>query len=211
MRLYEIGIIKKEFCSFFGISGIISRSIAIIIDFRIMFYEFYKGINFILFTSLIGDCLDRYVLRLNEIIESCRMFYLLLFIIYFLSLCFNITSFYIIMELLINEFTFNFMFILLFTHCIISIESSKGIYSVFILLFSLFIVNIITNDFLILNEINLFCKYYLIGDIIAILGSMDFVLGSVDLEKHILLVNLATKHILLVNLATSITFLAELI
>ncbi len=181
IRLYEIGIITKGFCSFFGISGIISRSIAIINDIRIICYELYTLINHLFFITLIGDCLDRYVLRLNEIIESCRILYLLLFIIYFLLLYFNYSSFYIIIELLINEFLFSFILILLFTHCIISIESSKGIYSVFILLFSSFIVNIITNDFLILNEINLFCKYYLIGDIIAVLGTMDFVLGSVDL------------------------------
>ena len=192
IRLIEIGIIKKEFCLYFGISGIISRSIAIYIEIRLLYYEFYYFINFIIFTTLLGDCLDRYVLRLNEIIESCRiLYYILLGLFYSLSLI-TYCSFYIIMEWLINDFLYGFIFIILFIHYCISIESSKGIYSLFILWFYCFIIYIITNDFLILNEINLFSKYYLIGDLIALLGSIDFVLGSVDLVKHTLLVNLAT-------------------
>lgn len=79
------------------------------------------------------------------------------------------------------NFYFSLLLILIFIHCNISIESSKGIYSVFIILFYYFISYIITNDFLVLNEINLFSRYYLIGDLIALLGSIDFVLGSVDL------------------------------
>lgn len=181
IRLYEIGIIKKEFCLFFGISGIISRSIGIYIDIRLLYYELFIVISLIIYISLIGDCLDRYVLRLNEIIESCRILFIVLWFIYVLCFLFY-SSIYILMELLINEFLSDFiLYFLWFILYIISIESSKGIYSVFILLFSLFIINITTNDFLMLNELNLFCKYYLIGDLIAVLGSIDFVLGSVDL------------------------------
>ena len=42
-------------------------------------------------------------------------------------------------------------------------------------------VNIITNDFITLNSINKFSYNRNIGDLIAILGSIDFVSGSVDL------------------------------
>ena len=32
-----------------------------------------------------------------------------------------------------------------------------------------------------INQLNTYCRVYNMGDIVAVLGSMDFVLGSVDL------------------------------
>ena len=60
-------------------------------------------------------------------------------------------------------------------------ESSKGMYSIVIYTLPYFIINITTNDFMILNGINSFCRYINIGDVIAVLGSIDSVSGSVDL------------------------------
>ena len=62
-----------------------------------------------------------------------------------------------------------------------SIESSKGIYSIYIYDFPYWILNIITNDFINLNYIDKFIHYINIVDLIAVLGSIDSVLGSVDL------------------------------
>ncbi len=42
------------------------------------------------------------------------------------------------------------------------------------------ILNIITNDFINLNYIDKLCHYINIGDLIAVLGSIDSVSGSVD-------------------------------
>ena len=74
-RLYEIGIIKKDFCLYYGLTGIISRPAKILIDARFTGYEGYSLIHFVIYLSYIGDSLDRYNLRLNEIIESCRIVY----------------------------------------------------------------------------------------------------------------------------------------
>lgn len=74
-RLYEIGIIKNDFCYFFGISGLLSRSANIFIDARFHGYEFYLNLDYSIFLASIGDCLDRYILRFNEILESCRIVY----------------------------------------------------------------------------------------------------------------------------------------
>jgi NADH-quinone oxidoreductase subunit D len=60
-RLYEIGIIIKDFCLYFGLTGLLSRSIQIIIDARFTGYEFYEELNYCIFYSSIGDCLDRYI------------------------------------------------------------------------------------------------------------------------------------------------------
>ena len=86
------------------------------------------------------------------------------------------------MELLINDFFINYpLIIVLIQSCKLSIESSKGIYSIFSTSFPLLTINIVCNDFLTLNSINYISKYINLGDLIAILGSIDFVSGSVDL------------------------------
>ena len=48
---------------------------------------------------------------------------------------------------------------------------------------TLLTINIVCNDFLTLNSINYIVKYINLGDLIAILGSIDFVSGSVDLVR----------------------------
>ena len=88
------------------------------------------------------------------------------------------------MELLIKDFRISLSSI----HSSIielyrSTESSKGIYSIYIytLPSNTPFINIITNDFIILNCTNSFRRYINIGDSIAVLGSIDSVSGSVDL------------------------------
>ena len=63
----------------------------------------------------------------------------------------------------------------------LSIESSKGIYPIFIHSLPIISSSIISNDYLTLNQLNKFCRYINTGDLIAISGSIDFVSGSVDL------------------------------
>ena len=131
-RLNEIGIINRDFCYYFGLSGIISRSIYIFLDGRFLGYEFYTTINYCIYFSLIGDCLDRYLLRLNEIIESCRIIYVCLFLT-LSSFSINYIFSYNLMELLINDFFINYpVLITLMQSSKLTIESSKGIYSLFI-------------------------------------------------------------------------------
>ena len=132
----------------------------IILDGRFIGYEFYNGINYSIYFSSIGDCMDRYLLRINEIIESCRIIYVMLFIL-LNSFTYNCYSFsYSIMELLINDFLLNFPLIQVIIKSLkLTIESSKGIYSIVIAPFPFLTINIIANDFLTLNEINNFIKY----------------------------------------------------
>jgi len=181
-RLYEIGIIIKDSCLYFGLSGSLSRSIKIIIDARFTGHEFHEELNYSISYPSIGDCLDRYIPRFNEIIESCRIIYGLFYILlsaYFLS---TFASFSIIMELLIEEFLIHFPLILsLILQFKLSIESSKGIYSIYLFPFPLVIINIITNDFPTTNQLNKFNNNINLGDLIAVSGPIDSVLGSVDL------------------------------
>jgi len=211
-RLYEIGLVRKNFCLFFGFSGLLSRSVKIWIDGRFSGYEFYSSLDYSIFITSNGDCLDRYLIRYNEMIESCRIMYSVLYLVLSLAL-FWIVLFYsfgrkrtnhrnnsrvqgkdgntrtrlcssrlFIMELLIAEFLIQVPFILsIISEIKFSIESSKGIYSIFIFSTPIISSSIVSNDYIVLNQLNKFCKYINIGDLIAILGSIDFVSGSVDL------------------------------
>jgi NADH:ubiquinone oxidoreductase subunit D len=51
-----------------------------------------------------------------------------------------------------------------------------------------FTVNIVANDFLVITQLNKLCRSINIADMIALLGSLDFVLGSVDLNRESLLI-----------------------
>ena len=87
------------------------------------------------------------------------------------------------MELLIEEFLIHFPLILsLILQSKLAIESSKGIYSIYLFPFPFLIINIITNDFPTTNQLNKFNNNINLGDLIAVLGPIDSVLGSVDLS-----------------------------
>ena len=106
-RLYEIGIIIKDSCLYSGLTGLSSRPIQIIIDGRFTGYEFHEESNYSIFYPSIGDCLDRYILRINEIIECCRIIYSLFYIIDF----FNYQLFILLLILLYLLFFMVFSFI----------------------------------------------------------------------------------------------------
>ena len=117
-------------------------------------------------------------------IESCCIIYGLFIVIFDFGYLFNYysVSSFSIMELLISIFLIIFPFILSLNQLLkLSIESSKGIYSIFLNYFPYFTIYILTNDFLILNQFNKYARCINLGDLIALLGSIDFVLGSIDL------------------------------
>ena len=184
-RLYDIAFIERDFCFYFGITGLLSRSTKIKMDARFLGYECYQSFDYSIFFTFNSDCLDRYLLRFNEMIESCRITYCIIFnllLILYLNLYYYSLFYISIMEWLISIFLITFPFILsLHISLKFSIESSKGIYSLFLNSFPYWTTYIICNDFLTLNQLNRFSRCINLGDLIALLGSIDFVLGSIDL------------------------------
>ena len=69
----------------------------------------------------------------------------------------------------------------------LSIESSKGIYTIYPNCFPYFTTNIIPIDYPTINQPNKFCRSINLGDPIAVLGPIDFVSGSVDLNMPTLM------------------------
>jgi len=62
-------------------------------DARFSGYEFYHCYDYSIFLASNGDCLDRYVLRFNELVESSRMIYAIVYILSYL-ISFSLVSFY---------------------------------------------------------------------------------------------------------------------
>ena len=60
------------------------------------------------------------------------------------------------------------------------LESSKGIYCIFLSNYYFWSTNIISNDYMMINQLNSYCRVYNLGDLIAMLGSVDFVLGLIS-------------------------------
>ena len=177
-----------------------------------MGYEFYQCLDYPLSLGSKADCPDRYLSRFNEMIESCRIIRLILYPrsyeelryeqmlmkgLGYASLCYelkgserlshelrsSLCSGFITTELLIPEFQPSFPFILsLINELKLSIESSKGIYTIYPNCFPYFTTNIIPIDYPTINQPNKFCRSINLGDPIAVLGPIDFVSGSVDLS-----------------------------
>ena len=54
----------------------------LLVDVRLLGYEFYLNFDYSFFSSTAGDCIDRYLLRFNEIMESCRTIYGIIYNLY---------------------------------------------------------------------------------------------------------------------------------
>jgi len=62
-----------------GLSGIISRAASICLDGRLLGYEGYDKYTFSIYLGSNSDCLDRYQLRYNEILEALRLIYTMIY------------------------------------------------------------------------------------------------------------------------------------
>ncbi len=73
-RLQGVGIISAEECIALGVTGPILRSTGFAWDLRrAMPYLAYDEVDFDVIVGTYGDCYDRYAIRLNEIRESMRI------------------------------------------------------------------------------------------------------------------------------------------
>ena len=75
-RLVNIGILNSKFIFNWGLSGVLARSTGIKRDIRLSFFETYANYYFLQIRSFIGlngDCYDRYLIRMREMIESTHI------------------------------------------------------------------------------------------------------------------------------------------
>lgn len=75
-RLAGVGAITPDFSSNWGMSGVLSRSAGIKRDLRLSYYETYANYYYLTIRSFIGyngDCYDRYLIRMREMVESVHI------------------------------------------------------------------------------------------------------------------------------------------
>ena len=75
-RLIGVGIINYNYALSNGLTGVLSRSSGLLLDFRLNKYTTYNNYKHIRFNSYVsnnGDSYDRYILRIYEMIESLEI------------------------------------------------------------------------------------------------------------------------------------------
>jgi len=194
-RLSNIGIIDKNTALNFSMSGPLLRSTGFMWDLRkVLAYENYNSIKFNVAVGNKGDCLDRFIIRVEEIRES-------LFIIdqsvnYLLNNKTNFSKTDIkiksnnkkniknSMEYIINHFKY-------YSECIfleeedvyVASETPKGEFGVHIESYNSNKPNrvkIRSTGFLHLQALNFLVYNSLLADLVTIIGTLDLVFGEID-------------------------------
>ncbi len=192
-RLVNIGILTYEAAKSWGVSGVLLRGSGIPWDIRKSeSYELYDDIYFNSFIGKRGDCFDRYLIRLEEMHESCAIILQVINKLEEGPISLNNNELTLpprslmkfSMESLIHHFK-------LFTEGLVipsneiyrAIEAPKGE-------FGILIISDETNrplrckikapGFNHLQLLNILSKGHMIADIVTIIGSLDIVFGEVD-------------------------------
>ena len=186
-RLYHVGIISLVYCIYGGISGVLLRSSYLYYDGRLINRGLGKMLDFFIFISMNSDCLDRFIIRINESLNSVYIIYCL---IYYIMTEYEIVdvSKSMMQSIISYSLVYGGVFYMYIVGVVYNkwikyfIESSKGIYCMMLVwIGGLWMVSIMMSDYVVMNGVNLYCRVYGVGDVVAVLGSVDFVLGSVDL------------------------------
>jgi NADH dehydrogenase I D subunit len=201
-RLINVGIVSKEQAFTWGFSGVLLRGSGILWDLRLIeSYDSYNKFKFNIPVGFLGDCYDRYLIRIYEMRESLNLLNQALVLLKILREepqlnIYNIQDNKIVaplrsvmkesMEALIHHFKFYTENIILpREETYISVEAPKGEFGVYL--------NISANNrnkpyrcrikspgFLHLQGIDFMSKGASLSDIVAIIGTQDLVLGEID-------------------------------
>jgi len=75
-RLVNVGSFSQKTCLDYGLTGVLSRSVGIKRDLRLSKLETYSNYYYLNFRSFLGqhgDCYDRFLIRMNEMVESLNI------------------------------------------------------------------------------------------------------------------------------------------
>lgn len=185
LRLRGLALLDVYDIAFTSISGCMARSTGVVWDCRLYNnYDIYFLLYFQFCFCIGGDALDRFCIRLFDMRMSILMIKQIIFLGFvqygYLS-CFD----YMLCELVIESIIMLFYSI----WCIVlpgislaSIEHPKGEYSVVVaFVYGLCIrVRIRCADFIHLCLLDFLLRGFLLHDLVALLGNIDVVFGSVD-------------------------------
>ena len=192
-RLKGIGIVSKKEAINLGFSGVMLRSTGIPWDLRkVQPYEIYDKIDFNIPVGKEGDCYDRYLIRIEELRQSCKI------ILY----CLNNVNKGLVkvddkkviapsrkamknsMESIIHHFKIYSENIHVNAgHCYVATEAPKGEFGVYLISNNTnkpYRCKIRTPGFVHLQGLNYMAKNHLLADVVAIIGTQDIVFGEID-------------------------------
>lgn len=210
-RLVNIGILNSKLAINWGLTGVLARSTGIKRDIRLSFFETYSNYYYLNIRSFLGyngDCYDRYLIRMREMVESVHI---ILQIINKLNInkknlktkdnffqYLNYTnntkikplkknshlSWYINMEDLINHFKyFSEGLIINSGYVYKGIEGPKGEFGVSLLSDNTnkpYRCKVRPSSLFNLQSLNYIIQNHYFSDLITIIGSQDLVMGEVD-------------------------------
>ena len=190
-RLIDVGIVTAHQALDWGFSGVMLRSTGISWDLRKnLSYDCYDQLLFDIPVGTKGDCYDRYLLRLEEMVQSIRLIQQCLDIL--INQNTNetyknspqIVNMKTYMEDLIEHFKGSTGQLVLpasetYTAC----EAPKGEFGIYLIGNSTevpFRCKIKAPGFGHLQALNEMCKGHLLADVVTIIGTQDIVFGEVD-------------------------------
>jgi NADH dehydrogenase (ubiquinone) Fe-S protein 2 len=190
-RLIDIGVITANDAINWGFSGVLLRSTGISWDLRKnMPYDNYNNYNFDIPVGTKGDCYDRYLLRVEEMIQSVRIINQTLDLLEILPNIQNLKSNNKIlsnktyMEDLIEHFKVSTALLKLKSgETYTATEAPKGEFGLYLVGNSTEIpyrCKIKAPGFGHLQFLNEMCQGYLLADVVTIIGTQDIVFGEID-------------------------------
>jgi len=192
-RLVDIGIISAKNAKEWGFSGVMLRGSGVLWDLRKdQSYELYKYLNFNIPIGTNGDCFDRYLIRVEEMRESCNLILQCLNNIkqgpvlfdnfkYVPPLKADIKT---SMESLIHHFKYySEGFKIYNNETYLATEAPKGEFGIYVITNNTskpYRCKIKAPGFNHLQALNFLSKNHLLADVVAIIGTLDIVFGEVD-------------------------------
>ena len=184
LRLRGISLLVLWDLCFNSVSGVLARSVGLLWDCRLFScYELYLIFTFDFSFSLCGDAQDRFCLRLFDMRNSLLLCKQVLY-------CFFSFGFVCLFELFVCDASIEliiYLFYMVWCLCVVGlafscIEAPKGEYCVCLLLYLFLIsrVRIRCADYLHCLLLDVLCRGFLLADLVAIIGNIDCVFGSVD-------------------------------
>jgi NADH-quinone oxidoreductase subunit D len=167
-RLTNVGILNAEDCKQYGVTGPVLRASGVAWDLRkAQPYSGYERYDFDIPTRLNGDTYDRYVVRMQEMRQSVRIIRQAVESIPEGPIMAKIPK---VLKPPVGE-------------AYVSIEAPKGELGYFIVSdgsLNPYRVRVRPPSFVNLQSLEKMCRNALVADVVAIIGTIDIVLGEVD-------------------------------
>lgn len=191
-RLVDIGVLSASNALAWGVSGVLLRGSGICYDLRkAQPYELYDSVQFNVPVGTNSDCYDRYLLRIEEMRESLRIIKQTIDLMPSIgslnnsvSLTVGRSEFKTSMEALITHFKLSSSgFALPSGETYSATEAPKGEFGVVLVSNGSsrpYRVKIKSPDYASLQAIDILGRGHYLADLVAIIGSLDVVFGSID-------------------------------